>query len=316
MTPEYKYTLEDLKTMQEWPLERKIRVTQTRIIEFYQRLNGAVAVSISGGKDSAVLLDLARRCFPDIEAVFVDTGLEFPEVRKMAINTPNVTVLKPEKTFKEVIEEHGWCFPSKDMAAAIDGAKRGVKWGLNYLKGLNIDGTPSLYKQTRHMKWAFLIDAPFKISAKCCYFIKEKPLAKYHRASGKHPIIGIMAADSKRREQAFRRTGCNIFDSEKRKVSKPLSFWTQQDILKYIYVTELPIASIYGDVVKTTNLEGQESFFTTGEQHTGCMFCLVGCHLDKINRFQKMRWTHPKHHDFIINKLKAKEILTYLGINY
>lgn len=71
---EPKYTAADLKAMQAWPLARKIQVTQTRIIEFYNRFNGSVSVSISGGKDSAVLLDLARRCCPDIEAVYVNTG--------------------------------------------------------------------------------------------------------------------------------------------------------------------------------------------------------------------------------------------------
>jgi 3'-phosphoadenosine 5'-phosphosulfate sulfotransferase (PAPS reductase)/FAD synthetase len=79
-----KHTKEDLKAMQAWPFARKIQVTQTRIIEWYQHFDGAVCVSFSGGKDSSVLLDLARRCYPDIEAVYVDTGLEFPEVRQFA----------------------------------------------------------------------------------------------------------------------------------------------------------------------------------------------------------------------------------------
>ena len=66
------YTRQDLSVMQAWPLERKIRVTQAKIIEWYHHYGGKVAVSFSGGKDSTVLLDLARRAFPDIPAVFVD----------------------------------------------------------------------------------------------------------------------------------------------------------------------------------------------------------------------------------------------------
>ena len=89
--------------MQGWPLWRKIQVAQAKIIEWYHRFDGKVSISTSGGKDSAVLLDLARRCFPDIEAVFVNTGLEFPEVGKFAMNTPNVTVLKPKMRFDEVV---------------------------------------------------------------------------------------------------------------------------------------------------------------------------------------------------------------------
>ena len=106
MKKEPKHTAEDLKIMQAWPLWKKIQVTQTRIMEWYLQYNGNVSVSISGGKDSAVLLDLARRCFPDIEAVYVNTGLEFPEVRKIAVEMPNVTVLQPKMRFAEVVKEY------------------------------------------------------------------------------------------------------------------------------------------------------------------------------------------------------------------
>ena len=43
-------------------------------------LGGAVFVSFSGGKDSTVLLKLVRELYPDVKAVFCDTGLEYPEV--------------------------------------------------------------------------------------------------------------------------------------------------------------------------------------------------------------------------------------------
>lgn len=58
-----KHTRQDLKIMQGWSLERKIRVTQTRIMEWYMRYDGQVFISFSGGKDSTVLLDLARRVY-------------------------------------------------------------------------------------------------------------------------------------------------------------------------------------------------------------------------------------------------------------
>ena len=37
-----KYTKDDLKTMQAWPLERKIRVTQAKIMEWYIAFEGGV----------------------------------------------------------------------------------------------------------------------------------------------------------------------------------------------------------------------------------------------------------------------------------
>ena len=49
------YTRQDLSVMQAWPLERKIRVTQAKIIEWYHHYGGKVAVSFSGGKETAPL---------------------------------------------------------------------------------------------------------------------------------------------------------------------------------------------------------------------------------------------------------------------
>ena len=65
------YTRQDLSIMQAWPLERKIRVTQAKIPEWHHHYGGKIAVSFSGGKDSTVLLDLVRRAFPDVPAVFL-----------------------------------------------------------------------------------------------------------------------------------------------------------------------------------------------------------------------------------------------------
>ena len=93
------YTRQDLSIMQAWPLERKIRVTQAKILEWYHHYGGKVAVSFSGGKDSTVLLDLVRRALPDVPAVFVDTGLEYPEIREFVKTVPNVTWLRPEMPF-------------------------------------------------------------------------------------------------------------------------------------------------------------------------------------------------------------------------
>lgn len=39
-----KYTNQDLKDMQSWSLERKIRVSQTRIIEFYNKFDNKIYV--------------------------------------------------------------------------------------------------------------------------------------------------------------------------------------------------------------------------------------------------------------------------------
>ena len=304
-----KHTPEDLKIMQAWPLSRKIRVTQTRIMEWYYRFDGMVNVSISGGKDSAVLLDLARRAFPDIEAVYVNTGLDFPEVRKFAMDTPNTTVLQPKMRFDEVVREYGWCYPSKDVAHTIYYARKGSKWALDRLKGVDADGTPSKYRKSHYVKWAFLLDSPFIISDICCRVMKEYPMEKYQRETGKRPIVGTMAAESERRKQAWLQTGCNNFDS-KHPASKPMSFWNNQDVLQYIRFTGIPIASVYGDIIE--DKDGR--LCTTGEQRTGCVFCPVGCHRDKVNRFQRMAETHPKLHEYCMGALGLGAFLDFIEV--
>ena len=129
------YTRQDLSVMQAWPLERKIRVTQAKILEWYHHYGGKVAVSFSGGKDSTVLLDLARRAFPDLPAVFVDTGLEYPEIRDFVKTVPNVTWLRPEMPFSKVLETYGYPVVSKEVARRVHYARQGSSWALRHLNG-------------------------------------------------------------------------------------------------------------------------------------------------------------------------------------
>ena len=301
----------DLKIMQSWPLERKISVTQSLIIEWYMRHNGQVAVSFSGGKDSTVLLDLARRCFPDIEAVYVDTGMEFPEVRDFIMTIPNMTVLKPQMNFKQVLDTYGWCFPTKEMAYTIHYARRGSKWALDRLHGVNADGSPNRYRQSHYMKWAFLLDAPFKISDGCCLVMKERPIDNFQKRSGKLAIVGTRAQESERRRQAWLRTGCNAYDS-KRPMSKPLSFWMDQDVLHYIRDFNVSYASVYGEIAMDEN--GQ--LYTTGETRTGCIFCPIGCNREKVNRFQRLAITRPMLYEYCVYTLGLGELLDYAGVDY
>lgn len=141
------YTRQDLSVMQAWPLERKIRVTQAKILEWYHHYDGKVAISFSGGKDSTVLLDLARRAFPDMPAVFVDTGLEYPEIRAFVKSVQNVTWLRPEMPFSKVLTTYGYPIISKDVAKRIHYARQGSVWALCHLNGLNADSTPSKYNE-------------------------------------------------------------------------------------------------------------------------------------------------------------------------
>jgi 3'-phosphoadenosine 5'-phosphosulfate sulfotransferase (PAPS reductase)/FAD synthetase len=114
----------DLEQMQCLPLAAKINMSMTRIRDWYNEFWGDVYVSFSGGKDSTVLLHLVRSLYPDTEAVFVDTGLEYPEIRNFVKTVDNVTWLKPEMNFKAVIKKYGYPVISKAVAHSVSVAKR------------------------------------------------------------------------------------------------------------------------------------------------------------------------------------------------
>lgn len=164
-----------LRQFQGLPLEIKIAKSKLRIREWYDHFDGQVYVSFSGGKDSTVLLDLVRSEFPDVPAVFSDTGLEFPEVRTFIKTVPHVTWIKPDLTFRQVIEKHGYPVISKEQSDWIYRARGGNPqvYQKNVL-GIMPDGSKTRFHISE--KWRYLLDAPFLIGAGCCFEMKKKPL--------------------------------------------------------------------------------------------------------------------------------------------
>ena len=126
-----KHTKNELAQMQSLPLNIKIQMTKRRIREWYEFWEGQVYVSFSGGKDSTVLLRMVRELYSDVEAVFVNTGLEYPEIQKFVKTFDNVTILRPEMRFDEVIKNYGYPVISKNVSNAIVGARNSIKKGEN-----------------------------------------------------------------------------------------------------------------------------------------------------------------------------------------
>ena len=155
-------------------------------------------------------------------------------------------------------------------------------------------------------KWLPLCNGTaFNITHMCCAVMKKDPLQTYQKKYGLYPFVGTLAEESKLREQAWIKHGCNAFDGKK-KTSQPLSFWLEQDILRYILENDLEIASVYGDivVVDPDGFEYDPNFAIgklkcTGCSRTGCVFCGFGLHLEKgETRFQRLARTHPKQYEY------------------
>lgn len=316
-----KHTKGDLKQMQSLPLRYKILMTKQRIKDWYDYWDGQVYVSFSGGKDSTVLLDIVRSMYPDVEAVFVNTGLEYPEIQKFVKTFDNVTILRPKMRFDEVISTYGYPMISKAVANAVEAYNAKVRNG-KPLDGVRVKQLLGTYVGTRNdgkktkfdkSKYKPLLDLDFDVSDRCCGIMKKDPLKRWEKENKKYPFVATMADESIMREAVWLRTGCNGFDM-KRPMSKPMSFWTEQDVLQYIKENNLPIVSVYGEIVYQDNpyqmrIEefgfegcGRDKLVTTGNDRTGCIFCGFGCHLEKQTptRFQRLKETHPRQYEFCI----------------
>lgn len=304
---------EDVKRRQSLPLAVKVNLSKARIRQWYEHWRGDVYISFSGGKDSTVLRHLVKEMYPDVPAVFCDTGLEYPELRSFAIENADI-VLRPDMTFKAVIEKYGYPVIGKKQARMIRDLKHETEKNANvcnlHRTGYTREGRycPS-YKLAD--RWMNLVDAPFEISEQCCDVMKKKPFKKYEKQTGRHPYIGTMACESNLRFNEYLKNGCNAFNTN-RPNSTPMAFWTEQDVLSYLRDYALEYASVYGEIV-----EQGGKLVTTGEKRTGCMFCMFGVHLDETpNRFQRMKETHPKQYAYCIDRLGLGSVLDYIGIPY
>lgn len=346
----------ELQQMQSLPLELKIRKSQERIKEWYEYWDGMVYISYSGGKDSTVLKHLVDSLYDDVPTVFVNTGLEYPEVQKAAIKNSDV-VLTPKMNFKKVLQTYGYPIISKEISQVVAAAKIFIQdtldgrcpdipttieelkaWENIPIQVLKIKGilgknnkpclgdTPNTDRSAYNCKkYEYLLNAPFNVSNKCCNVMKKQPAHKYERESKRKPFIGELAEESRARTQAWMRTGCNAYEGSYKK-SKPLSFWTEQDILQYLVENQLEIPEVYGEIIMKN-----DKYELTGVNRTGCVFCGYGCHLEKEpNRFQKLAKTHPKLYTYCIgggnyvdgiwqpnNKgLGMGKVLDFIGVNY
>lgn len=332
-----------LKQLQALPLEVKIRKTQIRQEEYTEYFNGEVYVSFSGGKDSAILAELyaevcAKRHW-EMQLVYCNTGLEYPEIKgfveyfaeylrwKYKIKV-NLIIVRPKKynrekkkyeimTFDKVLLQYGYPVISKQVAMHINRFRINPKeeWRINkYLHGIEKDGSTTQFYIPQKYQYIAL-EAPFKISEKCCPTMKHNPFLRYEKETGQHPMIGMLADDDHERQKQYKKTGCNAFDL-KRPMSNPMGFWTTQNVLRATLIREVPLCDVYGRIIET-----QGQLCTTGCDRTGCMFCMMGLGEESYpNRFQQMQISHPKQYAYCIRKTKVydqtgKEIIFTPDVN-
>ena len=293
-------TSDMLKEWQSWTLDRKIAKSKQTIRDWYNHNDGKVYIAFSGGKDSSVLLHLIRTMYPEVPAVFSNTGLEFPELVKFARSVDNVEEIRPVMTFKEIVEKHGFPLISKLQAEYIERFKSTksdkVKERLLGRDFIGRDGRTQKARFAISEKWQKLITAPFKTTSKCCKILKKDPFKIYNKRTGLKAYVGTMASESEMRRRSFLKTGCINYGQN---LATPIAHWNESDIWDYIAAFQVPhCAEIYKDY-----------------KRTGCVFCAYGAHMEKgEGRFQKLKRTHPKLHKYCMDKLGFREPLEFIGV--
>jgi 3'-phosphoadenosine 5'-phosphosulfate sulfotransferase (PAPS reductase)/FAD synthetase len=292
-----------LRARQDLPLDIKIRMFVNRVKWFCDNLplERKVAISFSGGLDSTVMLFLIRKHVSDqFPAVYFDTGVEFPEMRQFVKTFKNVEIIKPKSSYKEIVKDVGFPVISK-LAARFISDLQNASAANKKTQKLRLEGINSKGEKSSGMRlsprWRFMINAPFKVSNRCCDILKHGPAKKYKAAA----IIGTMAEDSQPRRSDYLQNGCNIFNQGE-ELCRPLSFFTRRDLLDIIDLYKITICEIY------------EHY-----EHTGCISCGFGAQYDISNlgltRYQKLHQTHPKLWDIHINQFGIGDRLQWINEN-
>lgn len=270
-------TREELTERSKWTLNQKIDHSLGVIDQALSFCGNNAYVSTSGGKDSTVLLSLARIVKPDIRAVFFNTTNEFPEIYKF-LKEVNCEKVQPEMNLKTVIEKVGFPLVSKEQAQYIREARTTKS---EKLLDLRMNGRKGNQGKISN-KWQHLVNAPFNISEKCCYYLKKRPAHLFEKREKLMPIVGTMATESSLRLQKYLKTGCNAFEMA-RPASYPLSIWNTDDVWQYIRENKIPYCDIYDK----------------GETQTGCMICGFGCQHD--DRFKRLEQNQPRAYEIGMN---------------
>lgn len=295
------YRKETLKSLREMSLESKIVQTKYLIKQAVNEFGlEHVYISYSGGKDSTVLSHIAKQLYPNILHIFANTTNEYPETIKhikweREENGTNIITVIPTDpegniwTFKRVVEYYGYPMFSKRVANAIRTYQHALS---ETTKQHSIEYIERNFKKYDKYK-------ELAISDKCCDKLKKEPIKRKAKELGlKCSILGILASESYQREKDWLEYGCNVFHKRKDNQSRPLSFWTDDDILEYIQKYNVRIPGLYN----------------MGYTRNGCMYCGFGIHLETgKNRYQHLAETHPAQYSYFIQNFG--ELMIEFDIN-
>ena len=336
-------TINEFLQKQSLPYEAKVRHATKRAWEFYDKvygeLNAECYVSV-GGLDSIVLLCFLRSIGIDVPAVSVsileDKGNQ--EIHKQL----GVIAIKPYKSKTQVLNEFGFPVISKAKANKINYLLQANAVKQTYIKAIMTGdmGEQGDYKHSNRIKlqdkWIKLFGGNyaemrpdldiasvpnFKVSDKCCYYMKEKPCQDWAKEHNAYPYLGLMASEGGQRATGLMKNGCNYYGKNTIR-SCPFAIFTRQDLLQLALDLEVPVPRAYGEIKR--NEKGE--LYTTKAQRTGCSMCGFGVHLEKRpHRFDRLREDNPKEWEYWMNRCCKDEngelygwgrVLDFIGVEW
>ena len=225
-------------------------------------------ISFSGGKDSTVLSHLIDEALPGnkIPRVYINTGIEYKMVvafvEREKKNDERIEIIKPQKNIRQVLEEYGYPFKSKEHSLYLSVYQHsGI--GKTVDRYLHRDNPRFLCPEK--LRYQFSSGFSLKVSNKCCYKLKKNVVEQWQKDNGKEITITGMRAN----EGGLRGTlkGCAIFDEGKLKKFHPLQ----------------PIESDFIDCyIKTRNIQLCELYYPPFNfKRTGCKGCPYSSDLQK-----------------------------------
>lgn len=309
---------------QKLPYGFKILYAERRAREFFDECNRRdlnCHVSV-GGLDSITLLLFLRRIGIKVPAVSVSylEDKSIQQIHKQLGVISLLSALRPGgKPWNkaEIIQQFGFPVISKETAGKIEllqhptpdnaTVRHAIITGETGDYGGNRTGTRMKMSQ----KWLNLFaggeneregvnykQAPFKVSSKCCYYLKEKPCDDWAKEHNSVPYLGMMASEGGRREKSLMMHGCNYFGKTTIR-SCPFAIFNRQDILQLALELKTPVPEIYGQIERKPD----GILYTTKAQRTGCSMCGFGVHLDKRpHHFDMLYQSNPKEWDFWMNR--------------
>ena len=330
-----------MTAMQNLPYEVKVKRAELRAREFVERLDdmGKTAYISVGGLDSITLLVFLRSIGLDIPAVSV-SALEDKSIQKVHKEL-GVIRIAPGKSKKEILQEHGFPVISKKIAGRIELLQNPTEKNKTVRHAIITGecGEQGHFAKNSRMKlpnkWLELFAgyenenegvayqiAPFKVSNKCCLYMKEQPCDHWAKEHNSAPFLGLMASEGGQREESLVEHGCNYFGKTVIR-SAPFAPFLRQDLLQLALDLKVPVPEIYGEIRRKSD----GKLYTTKAQRTGCNMCGFGIHLEKRpHRFDRLRERNPKEWEFWMyrcctdpktgEKYGWGRVLDYIGVGW